>query len=84
MNFHEKWLEAVERKRSVLCAGLDPAEFGMGRGEKGRPQGTDKLAWALDYIKQVGPHCAAIKPNLQYWNRTTSSRNSRKIQDKVE
>ena len=27
--FREKWLEVVERKNSVLCAGLDPAEFEM-------------------------------------------------------
>ncbi len=67
MTFIEKWLEAVERKNSVLCAGLDPAEFDMGRGEKGLPRGTDKKGWAIKYIEAVAPFCAALKPNTQYW-----------------
>jgi orotidine-5'-phosphate decarboxylase len=67
MSFREKWLEAVERKNSVLCAGLDPAEFGMGRGEKGLPEGESKFHWALRYIQAVAPFCAAVKPNIQYW-----------------
>ena len=29
MTFRERWLEVVARKNSVLCAGLDPAEFNM-------------------------------------------------------
>ncbi len=41
-SFREKWLEAVKEKNSVLCAGLDPAEFGMGRGEKGLPKNVIK------------------------------------------
>ena len=67
MNFLEKWLKAVEKKNSVLCAGLDPAEFNMGRGEKGLPEGVDKREWALSYVTSVAPYCAAIKPNFQYW-----------------
>jgi len=65
--FRDKWLEAVDRKNSVLCAGLDPAEFAMGRGEKGLPQGVDKIWWAEEYINAVAPFCAAVKPNYQYW-----------------
>lgn len=65
--FRSKWLKAVKEKGSVLCAGLDPAEFAMGRGEKGLPEGTPKLQWAIDYIHAVAPYCAAIKPNYQYW-----------------
>lgn len=67
MSFREKWLTAVEKKNSVLCAGLDPAEFEMGRGEKGLPEGASKLGWALRYVEAVAPHCAAIKYNIQYW-----------------
>lgn len=67
MTFREKWLNVVERKNSVLCAGLDPPEFEMGRGEKGLPKGVDKLEWSLRYIDAVAPYCAALKPNLQYW-----------------
>ncbi len=67
MSFKEKWLESVEKQNSVLCAGLDPAEFEMGRGKKGLSEGTDKRQWALDYIAAVAPYCAAVKPNVQYW-----------------
>jgi len=67
MKFLEKWLEAVNKKNSVLCAGLDPAEFEMERGEKGLPEGIDKKEWSLRYIEAVAPYCAAIKPNIQYW-----------------
>lgn len=67
MSFLEKWLETVENKNSVLCAGLDPAEFDMGRGEKGLAEGTNKKYWALRYLESVAPYCAAVKPNLQYW-----------------
>ncbi len=67
MSFREKWLEAVKKKNSVLCAGLDPAEYEMEKGEKGLSDGTDKLGWAIDYIEAVAPYCAAIKPNIQFW-----------------
>ena len=65
--FIEKWQKTVDNKKSVLCAGLDPAEYEMGRGNEGLPQGTNKRDWALNYVEAVAPHCAAIKPNYQYW-----------------
>ena len=65
--FQEKWLEAVDKKNSVLCAGIDPAEYDMGRGEKGLPEGVNKRDWALKYVESVAPFCAAVKPNFQYW-----------------
>jgi len=65
--FKEKWLEAVNKKNSVLCAGLDPAEYDMGRGEHGLPKGANKRDRALQYIGSVSPYCAAVKPNMQYW-----------------
>src|SRR4030042_2530447 len=76
--FRDKWLEAVEKKNSVLCAGLDPAEFGMGRKEAGLPPGVDKLTWACYYINAVAPYCAAIKPNMQYWKNAANTQMSSK------
>jgi orotidine-5'-phosphate decarboxylase len=68
MSFKEKWLAAVEKKNSVLCAGLDPAEFNMERGDEGLPKSEpSKRHWAVRYIEAVAPYCAAIKPNIQYW-----------------
>jgi len=67
MAFLEKWLEAVERKNSVLCAGLDPAIYEMGRGAKGLPEGADKREWSLRYVEAISPFAAAVKPNIQYW-----------------
>src|SRR3990170_2179795 len=73
--FREKWLESVERRHSVLCAGLDPAEFEMGRDNKGLPDQAvlpregkiNKIDWAHDYIDAVAPFVASIKPNSKYW-----------------
>ncbi len=67
MDFANKWYQAVLEKDSVVCAGLDPAEFDMGRGRKGLPEGVDKGQWALEYVEAVAPYCAAVKPNIQYW-----------------
>ncbi len=67
MDFREKWLAAVDRNNSVLCAGLDPAEFAMGRGLKGLPDHIMKRGWSLAYVEAVAPFVAAIKPNFQYW-----------------
>jgi orotidine-5'-phosphate decarboxylase len=65
--FREKWLAAAEAKNSVLCAGLDPAEQWMKRGEKGLPFGISKRDWSRRYVQAVAPFCAALKPNLNYW-----------------
>ena len=65
--FKEKWLKAVEAKDSILCAGLDPAEYAMGRKEKGLPVGVKKYTWSRAYLEAVSPFCAAVKPNIQYW-----------------
>lgn len=39
----------------------------MGRGDKGLPQGAEKLAWSLAYVEAVAPYVAAIKPNAGYF-----------------
>ena len=65
-SFKEKWLEAVHKKNSVLCAGLDPAEYKMGRGENGLSKDDlSKGLWAKKYVETIAPYCAALKPNLQ-------------------
>jgi len=81
MSFREKWLAAVERSNSVLCAGLDPAEFEMGRGGKGLPEGVNKRDWALGYVEAVAPFCAAVKPNFQYWKDSGDVETLRTIYD---
>ncbi|MBI2582408.1 orotidine 5'-phosphate decarboxylase [Candidatus Woesearchaeota archaeon] len=66
-SFREKWLAAVEQKNSVLCAGLDPAESAMGRGDEGLSEKDDKLTFGIRYLEAVSPYCSAVKPNVQYW-----------------
>lgn len=65
MSFKDKWLEAVARKNSLLCVGIDPAEFGQRSGNTLR-KGQSKLEYCIQVIEQVAPYCAAIKPNRQY------------------
>jgi len=68
-SFREKWLAAVEKKNSVLCAGLDPAEYDLGRGEEGLPYLIDKREWTFRYLETVAPHVAALKINVNYWKQ---------------
>jgi orotidine-5'-phosphate decarboxylase len=70
-SFRDKWLEAVDKKNSVLCAGLDPADIRMGRGDKGLSEemvgSGGKGFWSGKYLEAIAPFCAAVKPNIQYW-----------------
>lgn len=66
-SFARAWVETVDRRDSVLCAGLDPPPAALGRGEKGLATGADRREWALRYVEAVAPACAAVKPNVQYW-----------------
>jgi orotidine-5'-phosphate decarboxylase len=79
-SFREKWLKAVDEKGSVLCAGLDPAEFEMGRGEKGLPKNVIKRDWAMRYIEAVASCCAALKYNIQYWKKEAGA-DSKRVSD---
>src|SRR3989338_5049959 len=65
-SFREKWDAAVQKKNSVLCAGLDLSDFAMGR-EEGLGPDDNRRDWALAYINAVGPYAAALKVNQQYW-----------------
>lgn len=60
----EKWSETVQKKNSILCVGLDPAEYGQ-RADS-IPHGISKLEWVLQFIEKVTPFAAAIKPNRNY------------------
>jgi orotidine-5'-phosphate decarboxylase len=65
--FITRWHEVRQVKNSTVVAGLDPAVYEMGRGDKGLPQGADKLQWCLQYIDAVAPYAAALKPNAGYF-----------------
>lgn len=67
MAFRDNWLEAVNIKNSVLCAGIDPAEFGMKRGEQGLLRFVNKRGWSFAYVEAIASYCAAIKTNVNYW-----------------
>ncbi|MEK6940227.1 MAG: orotidine 5'-phosphate decarboxylase / HUMPS family protein [Nanoarchaeota archaeon] len=79
--FREKWLAAVEKKNSVLCAGLDPAEFEMGRGQEGLPAMTDKKEWSFQYLRSIGPYAAALKINVNYWKDRDDMRTVEELAD---
>ncbi len=65
MSFAEKWKNAVEKKNSILCVGLDPAEYGQ-RPDYSLPQGVNKLEWCLGFVEKIAPFAAAVKPNRNY------------------
>ncbi|MDO8467634.1 MAG: orotidine 5'-phosphate decarboxylase / HUMPS family protein [Nanoarchaeota archaeon] len=66
-NFQQKYIERVQEGGSILCAGLDPAEYGSREGKDVLPKGVNKRDWALKYIEAVAPFCVALKPNTNYW-----------------
>ena len=65
MSFAEKWKSTVEKKGSILCVGLDPAEYGQ-RPDQSLPLGARKLEWCLGFVEKVAPFAAAVKPNRNY------------------
>ncbi|MBI4148123.1 orotidine 5'-phosphate decarboxylase [Candidatus Woesearchaeota archaeon] len=64
VSFAQKWKQTVELKNSILCAGLDPAEYGQ--RENSIPHGIDKHLWCMRFVLDVSPHCAAVKINRNY------------------
>lgn len=84
MSFKEAWLEAVQKKKSLLCVGLDPALYGQ-RGGLTLQKGKDKLDYSLQVIDQVAPFAAAIKPNRQYFrdvDRSSMQKITKAIKDR--
>ena len=80
-SFREKWLAAVEQKNSVLCAGLDPAEYDLGREEEGLPDLVDKREWSFRYLEAVAPYAAALKINVNYWKDRDDMRTAEELAD---
>ena len=68
-DFRATWLASVDKKGSILCAGVDPPDYILGRSEKGAglPLGTNKRDWVLRYLEAVAPYIAAFKPNVRYF-----------------
>ena len=67
MSFAQKLRTRMKSKNSIVCAGLDPAEYVMGRGAEGLPRDISKKEWALAYVEAVAPFCAGVKYNVNYW-----------------
>ncbi|MBC7660703.1 MAG: orotidine 5'-phosphate decarboxylase [Chitinophagaceae bacterium] len=65
-NFRGLWADAVERKSSLLCVGIDAAEPGQ-RGAQSYPQGVGKLSWTLGIVDAIAPYAAAVKINRNYY-----------------
>lgn len=65
MTFIKKWQDAAAAKNSILCAGLDPAEFGQ-RAKTSLPEGINKFDWCMGFVQAVAPHSAAVKINRNY------------------
>lgn len=66
LNFREQWAAAVERKKSLLCVGIDAAEVGQ-RSSKSIPNGVSKLDWTLEIVDKIAPYAAAVKINRNYY-----------------
>lgn len=67
-NFQTKWQAVVQKKNSILCVGLDPAEPGQ-RADfvwERLLNGTSKLDACLEFVSEVAPYSAAIKLNRNY------------------
>jgi orotidine-5'-phosphate decarboxylase len=58
----DRWMELVDKKGTVLCAGIDPSHLPFNETSC-----DEKKEWALRYIEAVAPYCAAVKPNIQFW-----------------
>lgn len=66
MSFISTWQRAVEKKQSVLCVGIDPANQDQ-RQTNAIDLGHDKLNWTLNMIEAVAPFAAGIKLNRNYF-----------------
>jgi orotidine 5'-phosphate decarboxylase subfamily 2 len=62
MTLIQKWHQAAQKKNSILCIGLDPAD----KNQKHDSPIQDKVQWCTDLITKVAPFAAAIKVNRNY------------------
>ena len=63
--FTKSWQKAVQKKNSLLCAGLDPGEY-WSQNKDTLPKSANKFKWCLQYIDDIAPYAAAVKINRQF------------------
>ncbi len=63
--FLEAWQQTRDKKASLLCVGIDPAEADQRNSGTLDPQ-QDKRAWCLEMIEKTAPFASAIKINRNY------------------
>jgi orotidine-5'-phosphate decarboxylase len=61
MSFADRLREAIDRSGSLLCVGLDP-DISLAT-----PDAVERFC--LDVLEQTLPHCAAVKPNLAFFEQ---------------
>ncbi|HXA27142.1 MAG TPA: orotidine-5'-phosphate decarboxylase [Candidatus Angelobacter sp.] len=61
MRFHDRLRDAMERSGSLLCVGLDPD------ASLGTPAAVERFC--LDVLDATLVHCAAVKPNLAFFEQ---------------
>jgi orotidine 5'-phosphate decarboxylase subfamily 2 len=61
VSFHDRLREAIRRSGSLLCVGLDP-DISLGS-----PAAVERFC--LDLLDQTLEHCAAVKPNLAFFEQ---------------
>lgn len=66
-SFIQKWHAIRTEKQSNIVAGLDPAVYEIGHGEKGLPKEVDLLEWSISFINAVSPYVAAVKVNQGFF-----------------
>jgi len=70
----KKWLHFVKTKNSLLVAGLDPAEFILGRADKGLPESintaTELYKWIDSYLGAIEPFCPGLKVNMKFFQES--------------
>ncbi|HYX31503.1 MAG TPA: orotidine 5'-phosphate decarboxylase [Oligoflexus sp.] len=81
MNFRQKWLQAAQRKNSLLCVGIDPAEAAQRHGHQ-MPEGVSKTEWTRHIIDAVAPYTAGIKLNRNYFKDITRE-DMRSLNDRI-
>lgn len=79
VSFAEKWRSVVSEKNSILCAGLDPAEF-WSRPDNTLPADADKLNWCLTFIDKIAPYCAGVKINGNFVEDLSGSDKTKLVQ----
>ena len=81
--FIQKWHSVRKAKQSNIVAGLDPAVYEIGQGEKGLAKGVDLLEWSLAFVEAVAPYVVMIKTNQAYFQGIGQREMLKKIVDRA-